>query len=72
MGTEHQPKFAWGEPRNIALIGHWDGWQPFGSPGQHSCGECKAVILKKPYTSFLKLTGLCSIIALCDWLMHTT
>ena len=38
--TYHLPKFARGEPRNIALIGHWDGWQPFGLPGQHSCGEC--------------------------------
>ena len=28
---DHQPKFARSEPRNIALIGHWDGWQPFGS-----------------------------------------
>ena len=37
--TNHLSGFARGEPRNIALIGHWDGWQPFGSPGQHSCGE---------------------------------
>ena len=37
--TNHVLGFARGEPRNIALIGHWDGWQPFGSPGQHSCGE---------------------------------
>lgn len=51
--ADHQPKFAQGEPRNIALIGHWDGWQPFGSPGQHSCGECKVVILKRLHTSFL-------------------
>ena len=28
-----------GEPRNIALIGHWDGWQPFGASGRHSCGK---------------------------------
>ena len=36
---QHIPKYARGDPRNIALIGHWDGWQPFGSTGQHSCGE---------------------------------
>ena len=29
-----------GNPRNLAFIGHWDGWQPgFGSPGAHSCGK---------------------------------
>lgn len=33
------PKYTNGEPRNIALIGHWDGWQPFGNPGSHSCGR---------------------------------
>lgn len=39
-GTEikYSPSFANGDPRNIALIGHWDGWQPFGYPGSHSCG----------------------------------
>jgi len=35
----YQAQFVRGEPRNIALIGHWDGWQPFGAPGQHSCGK---------------------------------
>ena len=35
----HMPKYATGDPRNIALIGHWDGWQPFGSTGTHSCGK---------------------------------
>ena len=28
----HTPLYAKGDPRNIALIGHWDGWQPFGFP----------------------------------------
>ena len=36
---DYQPKFVRGEPQNITLIGHWDGWQPFGAPGQHSCGK---------------------------------
>ena len=36
---DYQAMFVQGEPRNIALIGHWDGWQPFGAPGQHSCGK---------------------------------
>ena len=37
--VQHQPQYVRGEPCNIALIGHWDGWQPFGYPGSHSCGE---------------------------------
>ena len=32
---EHTPSYARGDPCNIALIGHWDGWQPFGYPGAH-------------------------------------
>ena len=35
----HTPIFACGDPRNIALIGHWDGWQPFGYSGSQSCGK---------------------------------
>ena len=40
---DYQAKFVRGEPRNIALIGHWDGWQPFGAPGQHSCGKLLSI-----------------------------
>ena len=36
---EVRPVFVSGEPRNIALIVDWDGWQQFGSPGRHSCGK---------------------------------
>lgn len=33
------PIFVYGDPRNIGLIGHWDGWQPnSGRPGSHSSG----------------------------------
>ena len=35
--NKHVPKYARGNPRNIAFIGHWDGWQPFGTAA-HSCG----------------------------------
>ena len=35
---EHSPKYAKGDPRNIALIGHWDGWSPFSTSAKHSCG----------------------------------
>ena len=35
----HKPTFTNGDPRNIALIGHWDGWQPFATSGRHSCGK---------------------------------
>ena len=34
----HCPKYARGDPRNIAFIGHWDGWQPFSTSIKHSCG----------------------------------
>ena len=30
-----------GDPRNIAIIGHWDGWQPFSTSSKHSCGTYK-------------------------------
>lgn len=29
---------AEGDPRNIALMGYWDGWYPFHSKSSHSCG----------------------------------
>ena len=32
-----------GDPRNIALIGHWDGWQPFSTSSNHSSGEIVAL-----------------------------
>lgn len=35
----HTPQYARGDPRNVALIGHWDGFRPFRSTGRHSCGE---------------------------------
>ena len=35
----HLPRYANGDPRNLALIGHWDGWQPFSSSNKHSCGK---------------------------------
>ena len=35
----HCPQYVAGDPRNIALIGHWDGWQPFSTTAKHSCGK---------------------------------
>lgn len=32
-------KTTTGDPRNIVLIGHWDGWQPFSTSSKHSCGK---------------------------------
>jgi hypothetical protein len=32
-----KPTTTGGDPRNIAYIGHWDGWQPFNN-SSHSCG----------------------------------
>ena len=34
----HSIKIVNGDPRNIALIGHWDGWQPFSTSTKHSSG----------------------------------
>ena len=34
----HDPQYVCGDPHNIALIGHWDGWQPFSTLVKHSCG----------------------------------
>ena len=36
---KHSLQFAQGDPRNIALIGHWDGWQPFSTSAKHGCGK---------------------------------
>ncbi len=36
---DHSLVYASGDPRNIALIGHWDGWQPFSTSAKHSCGK---------------------------------
>ena len=35
----HSPRFTKGDPRNIALLGHWDGFQPFNTSPRHSCGK---------------------------------
>ncbi|XP_031549912.1 uncharacterized protein LOC116287378 [Actinia tenebrosa] len=40
----HTSIYTYGDPRNIALIGHWDGWQPFGASGRHSCGAVEVTI----------------------------
>lgn len=37
------PKYAYGDPRNIAFIGHWDGWQPFSTSVKHGCGRCTRI-----------------------------
>ena len=36
--VEHTLRYVSGDPRNIALIAHWDGWQPFSTSLKHSCG----------------------------------
>lgn len=35
----HCLRYTRGDPRNIALIGHWDGWQPFSTSTKRSCGK---------------------------------
>lgn len=39
----HSMKMARGSPLNLALIGHWDGWQPFGTSFR-GCGSIKVSI----------------------------
>ena len=36
---------AYGDPRNIALIGHWDGWYPFRGKSSHTCGAIDVSVL---------------------------
>ena len=36
---QHLPQYTIGDPRNLALLGHWDGWQPFSTSNKHSCGK---------------------------------
>ena len=38
MRFDCEVRKANGDPRNIALIGHWDGWQPFSLTSKHSSG----------------------------------
>ena len=40
---QHLPQYTNGDPRNLALVVHWDGWQPFSTSNKHSCGKdvCK-------------------------------
>ena len=33
------PRYTNGNPRNLAVIDHWNGWQPFSSSNKHSCGK---------------------------------
>jgi len=35
---QHCVQSANGDPRNIALIGHWDGWLPFSGSVKHTSG----------------------------------
>lgn len=37
---DRNPQYTNGDPCNIALIGQWDGWQPFSTSLKHSCGIC--------------------------------
>ena len=36
---QHVVQRTKGDPRNIALMGHYDGWQPFVTSSKHSSGE---------------------------------
>ena len=37
-------QFTSGDPRNIAFLLHWDGFQPFGDPGYHSTGKLLLIL----------------------------
>lgn len=39
----HKAEVTSGSPLNLALIGHWDGWQPFNTSGR-SCGSLEVSI----------------------------
>lgn len=40
---EHFIKVTSGSPLNLALVGHWDGWQPFGT-SYRGCGSLEVSI----------------------------
>ena len=39
----YKVKHAKGDPRNLAYIGHWDGWSPYKS-GNHKCGAIEVSV----------------------------
>ena len=39
----YKVKYAKGDPRNLAYIGHWDGWSPYKS-GNHKCGAIEVSV----------------------------
>lgn len=41
---EHSLKTTTGSPFNIALIGHWDGWQAFNGSSSTNCGSMEVTI----------------------------
>lgn len=41
----HSVMTTTGDPRNIALIGHWNGWQPFLTSSKHSSGEISCMYI---------------------------
>ena len=41
---EHKPANAYGDPRSIAYILHWDGFRPFSGKGNHGCGALEVQI----------------------------
>jgi len=48
---QHCVESANGDPRKIALIGHWDGWLPFSGSVKHTSGQCS---MKTSMQSILK------------------
>ena len=55
---DHAPSFTKGNPRNIALIGHWDGWQPFGYPGSHRMQNVAPLLFQALLISVLQLYSI--------------
>jgi len=39
----HEVQYVNGDPRNLAYIGHWDGWSPY-KHGNHSCGAIEITV----------------------------
>ncbi|XP_019855497.1 PREDICTED: uncharacterized protein LOC109584254 [Amphimedon queenslandica] len=57
-------EFAKGDPRNIALIGQWDGWQPFSTLCKHSCGsiEVQVATMSKEDRSKIEEVYVCGFV----------
>ena len=52
---------AKGDPRNMALMGRWDGWYPFHSKSSHCCGAIDVSVLNMSKTDRCFTNEVCVV-----------